>query len=181
MLTPLDIHNREFRYAVRGYREDEVDEFLDQVVRDFETLIKENTLLKDRLTEAEGRLKQYKQIEETLQNTLIIAQETAEEVKENARKEAQLIIREAEEQAKEIIAEGERRRHAIELQIETMKRETEVFRSRIRSLLESHIALLDRGWDIEDIVAVAEHGNDDELNAVEQDGENADDSTFVVS
>ena len=151
MLTPLDIHNKEFRHAMRGYREDEVDEFLDEVVRDFEALIKENALLKDKVAELETKLKQYKQIEETLQNTLIVAQETAEEVRQNARKEADLIVREAEEKAHSIVAAGEAKRQRIEELIAEMKRETEVFRGKVRGLLESHIALLERGWDFEDI------------------------------
>jgi cell division initiation protein len=142
MLTPLDIHNQEFRRVLRGYSEDEVDDFLDRVVADFETLLKENAQLKAQVEELRGRVEQYRQLENTLHNALIVAQETAEEVKAAARKEAQLIVREAEEEAARRIRAAEQRVRDIEEYAAQLQREVAAFRAHVRSQLEAHLELL---------------------------------------
>jgi cell division initiation protein len=144
LLTPLDIHNKEFHRGMRGYREDEVDDFLDQVVADFEALLKENATLKDQVADLQQRLDQYRQLESTLHSTLIVAQETADAVKESARKEAELIVQEAEARAQAI-----RDREAAEVkraqeQLAELNRRTIAFRAQVRSLLESQLELLRR-------------------------------------
>lgn len=146
-LTPLDIHNKEFRRVLRGYSEEEVDEFLDQVVRDFEALLRENAGLKEELAAMSDRVNQYRQMEDTLHNTLIVAQETAEEVKNNARKEAELIVREAEEEGRRIVAEGQAHLRAIQREAENLRRQVATFRARVKSLLEGQLEWLDRAWE----------------------------------
>ena len=96
MLTALDIHNKEFKRSFRGYSEDEVDEFLDQVVKDYEKLYRDNIELKETLDRVNSKLEHFQHMENTLHNTLVIAQETAEEVKLNAKKESELQLKEAE-------------------------------------------------------------------------------------
>jgi len=140
-LTPLDIYNKEFKRSVRGYSEDEVNEFLDEVVRDYEALIRENDELKQNTAGMTERLEEYRKLEVTLQNTLVVAQSTAEEVKLAARKEADLVIREAEGKAQEMIHRAETRVREIMQEFERLQRETDQFRARVRSLLESQIAL----------------------------------------
>lgn len=140
-LTPLDIYNKEFKRSVRGYSEDEVNEFLDEVVRDYESLIRENDELKQSTAGMSDRLEEYRKLEVTLQNTLVVAQSTAEEVKAASRKEADLIIREAESKAQDMIRRAEVRVREIMQEFERLQRETEQFRARVRSLLESQIAL----------------------------------------
>jgi cell division initiation protein len=142
VLTPLDIHNKDFRRGVRGYREDEVDDFLDKVVADFEALLRENATLKDQVTELQQRLEQYRSLESTLHSTLIVAQETADAVKESARKEAELIVQEAEARA-----QATREREAAEIRkaeehLAELGRRTIAFRAHVRSLLESQLELL---------------------------------------
>ena len=95
-LTPLDIHNKEFSRGFRGYDEDEVNEFLDLVIKDYEMLIREKKELEERLNEMTERLGHFTTIEETLNKSIIVAQEAAEEVKRNAQKEAKVIVKEAE-------------------------------------------------------------------------------------
>lgn len=95
-LTPLDIHNKEFSKGFRGYDEDEVNEFLDQLIKDYEMLIREKKNLEDKVASLNERLSHFSSIEETLNKSIVVAQEAAEEVKGNAQKEAKLIIREAE-------------------------------------------------------------------------------------
>jgi cell division initiation protein len=142
LLTPLDIHNKEFHRGMRGYREDEVDDFLDKVVADFEALLKENATLKDQVTDLQQRLDQYRQLESTLHSTLIVAQETADAVKESARKEAELIVQEAEARA-----QATREREAAEIKkaeehLAELGRRTIAFRAQVRSLLESQLELV---------------------------------------
>lgn len=147
MLTPLDIHNKEFRKGFRGYDEKEVDEFLDQVVRDYDTLSKENANLKEQLQTMSIKLEQYRRLEETLQNTLVVAQETAEDLKNTARREADLLVREARHEAERIAAVGEQRIRALREQYETLQREFRQYRARLRGLLVSQLDLLDQDWE----------------------------------
>lgn len=148
-LTPLDIHNKEFHKALRGYSEAEVDEFLDEVVRDFEALIKENTQLKERVAHLTAELEHYHQLEATLQNTLIVAQETAEEVKSSARKEAELILREARLEAERLTQTAEEKARELRDVADQLRRQLEVSRAKIRSMLESQLALLDADWGLD--------------------------------
>lgn len=103
MLTPLDIHNKSFKKSMRGYDVDEVDEFLDEIIKDFETLYKENLEIKEKLQQYKDNLGKYKEMEDTLQSTMVLAQKMAEESKKNADKEAELIIKEAGQKAEEIV------------------------------------------------------------------------------
>ncbi|MGI6587569.1 MAG: DivIVA domain-containing protein [Peptococcia bacterium] len=121
MLTPLDIHNREFRRSLRGYDIDEVDEFLDEVIRDFESLYKENLDLKETIQQKEENINRYKELEQTLQNTLVLAQQTGEEAKQNAKKEAELIIWEAQKKAEQICSEAEKEIIATTQKLERMR------------------------------------------------------------
>ena len=86
-LTPLDIHNKEFTRKIRGYDEDEVNEFLDQVIKDYEMVIREKKELDEKVNQLNERLGHFTNIEETLNKSILVAQETAEEVKGNATKE----------------------------------------------------------------------------------------------
>ena len=96
MLTPLDIHNKEFRRSFRGYDEREVDEFLDRVIKDYEQLYRDNIELKENMERLSSKLEHYQHMEGTLHNTLLVAQETAEEVKLNAKKEMELMLKETQ-------------------------------------------------------------------------------------
>lgn len=146
-LTPLDIVNKEFKHSFRGYNEDEVNEFLDELVRDYEALIRENDELKENTSGMTERLDQYRKLETTLQNTLLVAQSTAEEVKNAARKEAELIVREAEGTAQEITARAENQVQQAHLELERVRREAIQYKARIRSLLEAHLAMLEEKAD----------------------------------
>ncbi len=145
-LTPLDIHNKEFRKRFRGYDEREVDEFLDEVVRDYDNLGKENAQLREEVEALRSKLEQYRRLEETLQNTLVVAQETAENLKENARKEAELIVRQAEQEAERLIRAAEERVREIERRHAELERQFRQFRARLRGLLIGELELLDAEW-----------------------------------
>lgn len=147
-LTPLDIHNKEFNKGFRGYDEDEVNEFLDQVIKDYEMIIREKKELESRVTELTEKLGHFTNIEETLNKSIIIAQEAAEEVKRNAQKESKLIIKEAEKNADRIINESLAKSRKIAMEIEELKKQSKVFRTRFQMLIEAQLDLLKNDdWD----------------------------------
>lgn len=141
-LTPLDIHNKEFSKGFRGYDEDEVNEFLDQVIKDYELVIREKRELEEKLADQTERLGHFSNIEETLNKSIVIAQEAAEDVKQGAKKEAKLIIREAEKNADRIVNEALSKARKIALEIEELKKQSKVFRNRFKMLIEAQLDLL---------------------------------------
>jgi len=143
MLTPLDIHNKEFGRSLRGYNEDEVNEFLDRVIKDYEGLIRENRSLEEKIAGLEERLHHFQALEETLSKSIIVAQETAEEVKANARKEAQLIVKESEKNADRIINEALVKSRKMAMEIDEIQKQASIFRARFRSLVQAQLEMLD--------------------------------------
>ena len=148
MLTPLDIHNREFKKVLRGYDVDEVDEFLDEVIRDFEGLYKENLDLKDSIQKLEDNIKHYKELEKTLQNTLVLAQQTADEARQNAAKEAELTIWEAQKKAEKIINETQSEVLERTRKLEEMKGLEKHLYVKMKSFLKSQLDYMDN-YDLE--------------------------------
>jgi len=147
-LTPLDIHNKEFGRRLRGYDEDEVNEFLDQVIKDYEVLIRENKELQNHIAMLEEKLNHFSNIEETLSKTIIVAQEAADEVKSNSKKEAQLIIKEAEKNADRIINESLTKSRKVALEVEELKKQAVIYRARFRTLLEAQLEMLNQdSWE----------------------------------
>ncbi|MFB9762201.1 DivIVA domain-containing protein [Ectobacillus funiculus] len=147
-LTPLDIHNKEFGRGFRGYDEDEVNEFLDQVIKDYELVLREKKILEEKAADLEQRIHHFSSIEDTLNKSILIAQEAAEEVKRNAQKEAKLIIREAEKNADRIINEALVKSRKVSFDIEELKKQSKVFRTRFRMLLEAQLDMLSNDdWD----------------------------------
>jgi|SRR5690606_1289614 cell division initiation protein len=158
-LTPLDIHNKEFSRKLRGYDEDEVNEFLDQIIKDYEALIRENKELQAKVAELEEKLGHFSNIEETLSKAIIVAQDAADELKNNSKKEAQLIIKEAEKNADRIINEALAKSRAIALEMEELKKQATIYRTRFRALLEAQIEMLkDDNWEMLEQVDVSKYG-----------------------
>lgn len=142
-LTPLDIHNKEFPTKFRGYDPDAVDEFLDQIIREFEALIKENASLKDHMESLNLKLEQYRNLEETINKTLVVAQDTAEEIKENARREADLVIQEARLQAERIMEAGQAKARRIFEENADLTRVAYMLRTQVRATLQAQLEALD--------------------------------------
>ena len=103
MITSIEIRNQRFNKSFRGYSQDEVKNYLNQIAQDYEILYSENSRLKDELQKVEYELQKYRKLEETMKNSLILAQQTAEELKAGARKEAQLILAESRKRISEIL------------------------------------------------------------------------------
>lgn len=93
MITPMDIHNKEFETGFRGYDKEAVNAFMAELVHDYETLYRDNREMTDKIEQLEKRIAQYEKMEATMNDALVLAQETGENVKNSARKEADLIIR----------------------------------------------------------------------------------------
>lgn len=142
-LTSLDIHNQEFTHSFRGYSVEEVNEFLDRVAKDFEQILRENLELKDQANQLSEKMKGYQKLEATMHNAIVIAQEAAEEVKQNAKREADLIRREADREAQKIIEDSRYRSSRILTEHDEMFKQAQVFKMRFRSFLESQIAALE--------------------------------------
>lgn len=142
MITPMDIRNKEFKKAFKGYKEDEVDEFLDKVIGDYERIYRENIELKDRISIDNERIESYNSMEKSLQSTLLIAQTTAEDIISNSRKKAEMIIKEAEEQARRIIEDANTNVIKVNKDFEELKKEVQVFKTRFKTLLESELEAL---------------------------------------
>ena len=152
MITPLDIENKKFsKQMVNGYNVDEVDEFLDEIMADYEKLYKENRELQDNAEELHNDVGQYRNIESTLQNTLVIAQKTADEVQSVAKQQAEQIIREAENQARAKTDELNTQIMIKEKEIDELKKQFSVYKAKMESLLISQLELIkDMGDEKED-------------------------------
>ena len=139
----IDIQNKEFDRAFRGYKMEEVDEFLDRVAKELELLVKEKLSLEEKHTLLEDKLAQYQKLEETLHNSIIVAQEAAEDVKRNANKEAELIRKEAEKESQRIIEEARFKASRILAEHEEIYKQAQIFKLRFRSFVEAQLASLE--------------------------------------
>jgi cell division initiation protein len=139
----MDIQNKEFERSFRGYDIEDVDEFLDRIAKDIEQLTRENTELKDQINHLQEKNKNYQKLEETMHNAIVVAQETADEVKNSAKREADLIKREAESEAKRIVDEARSRSDKILSDQEDLFKQAQVFKMRFRTFMESQLATLE--------------------------------------
>ncbi len=143
MITPLDIENKKFsKQMVNGYNVDEVDEFLDEITADYEKLYKENKELKENTEELHNDVGQYRTIESTLQNTLVIAQKTADEIQNVAKQQAEQIIKDAEHQAKTRLDELNTQIMIKEKELNELKKQFSVYKAKMESLLISQLELI---------------------------------------
>lgn len=146
MITPLDIENKRFsKHGLgkgKGYVAEEVDEFLDELTVDYEKIYKEVTESKEKIQELEGKLKKYETIENTLQNTLLMAQTTAEDVKNVAKKQAESILSEAQANAKAAVIELENQIVAKQKELADIQKQFDVYKAKMESLLISQLELL---------------------------------------
>ncbi len=142
MMTPLEIENRRFKKSLSGYNKAEVDEFFAAVSENYEALYKENLANRDKINMLSSAIKQYKAMEETLQSAILVAQSAGDEVVSNAKKRAENIIGEAETKATQMLSDASREVTRISFEYEEMKRNVEVFRTRIISLLTSQLDIV---------------------------------------
>jgi cell division initiation protein len=142
-ITPLDIYQREFsRKNIGGLDENEVYSFLKKIGREYESLYAENKSLKDQAQRLTGQMEDYLELEKTLKQTLISAQKASGELKDNAEKEAELIVREAEMQAERILDETRTESEIIGKEIRELKKQKRMLKVELRTVLESYLSML---------------------------------------
>lgn len=142
-ITPLDIQQKEFRVKFRGFDVEEVDSFLELLREEMEELLRENANLREEVKRLQTQLKEYKNIETTLRDTLIATQQMVEEFKETARKEAELIKKEAELKAEEMFKKAQEKVIKIHEDITDLKGVRRHFKEELRRLIESHLGMLE--------------------------------------
>ena len=143
MITPLDIENKRFsKQMVNGYSVEEVDDFLDELTVDFTKNYKEVNELRTKVDELNKSLVQYKTIESTLQNTLVMAQTTAEEVKNVAKQKADQIVDEAKANAQKKVDELNNEIILKQKELDDVKKQFDIYKAKMESLLISQLELL---------------------------------------
>lgn len=148
MITPVDLETTVFRRGFRGYSTTEVQEFMVRITHDYEHLYRENIELKEKIETLQSQLSQYQVMEETLRNAMILAQESADEVKNLAQSKADLIIREAEQRGEHIKA---RLKEEIQLEIQKLtelKQQVEFFKCQFKSFLTSLMEIAEHKLDM---------------------------------
>jgi cell division initiation protein len=156
-ITALDIQQHQFRIRFRGFDIREVDVFLEQVAVSMEVLQKENNSLREDVRLINQELREHKEREDTLKLTLINSQQSVEQMKENARKEADLILADAEVKAEKILNRAHNRLAQLHSDMAELKRQRAQIEVQIRSILEAHTKLLDIGK--EELDALDEEDN----------------------
>ena len=143
MITPLDIENKRFaKQMVNGYSVEEVDDFLDELTVDYTKNYKEVNELRAKVEELNNSLVQYKTIESTLQNTLVMAQTTAEEVKNVARQQAEQIVNEAKINAEKEVDSLTNQIALKQKELEDVQKQFDVYKAKMESLLISQLEIL---------------------------------------
>ncbi|MBR0350866.1 MAG: DivIVA domain-containing protein [Clostridia bacterium] len=143
MITPLDIENKKFgKQMMNGYSVEEVDDFLDDLTADYSKNYKEISELKAKVEELASSLAHYKTIESTLQNTLLMAQETSEEVKNVAKQKAEQIINDAKASSEKRVIELQNEITNKEKALEDLKKQFDIYKAKMESLLISQLELL---------------------------------------
>ncbi|MDA8233394.1 MAG: DivIVA domain-containing protein [Clostridia bacterium] len=154
VMTPLELKEHEFKKAFRGYAEEEVDDFLERVIKDYEDLYRENLSLKEQIELKEGNIGQYRNLEETLKSTLVVAQQTAQDLRFNAEREVEVIkasahkdaatlIKESQLKAEEIINQAREEARAIIREYEDVQKRTQILKVKLRSFLKAQLELVD--------------------------------------
>ena len=143
MITPFDIENKKFsKQMMNGYNVEDVDDFLDELVIDYEKNYKELAEANEKIDKLTNELEQYKNLEKTLQNTLVMAQTTAEEVKNVAKQKADQIVDEAKANAQKQVDELNNEIVLKQKELDDVKKQFDIYKAKMESLLISQLELL---------------------------------------
>jgi len=142
-ITPMDIEQQEFSRSFRGYNEEEVDDFLDKIVKDYEELINENVRLNEEIERMQEKLKEFSEIEETLRSALLNAQKSAEEMKDRVESEAKIIIEKAEMDAKTLKQQVLQREDLVKNEIDNLRRYKFTFKEKFKSMLNLYLKMIE--------------------------------------
>lgn len=168
-LTPLDIHNKEFHVRLRGYDQDEVNDFLDQIIKDYEIALKQNEKLQNELDQSLEKLKYFNDLKDSLNQSIIVAQEAADKVKANSQKEAEIINKEAQKQgqdiieqandkAKNIVEEASAKAKRLAVETDDLRKQARIFRQKLQVMMESQLEVV-KGSEWDDILKQGDTSN----------------------
>ncbi|GAF39021.1 cell-division initiation protein (septum placement) [Agrilactobacillus composti DSM 18527 = JCM 14202] len=158
-LTPLDIHNKEFNVRFRGYDQDQVNDFLEQIIKDYEALLRHNEDVERALKDSQEKVAYFTDLKDALNQSIIVAQDAADKVKVNAQREAEIIQDNAEKQARQllnestdksnqILQEASDKARQITGETDDLKKQTRTFRQRLQIMLESQLEIVKSpDWD----------------------------------
>jgi len=143
MITPMDIQNKAFSKGVRGYKEEEVDSFLDLITLDMEKLIDENAQLKKELSKAKTELQRYQGSEGAVLETLEAAKALMSDISASSEKRAEILLKNAELDAELITREAKESVERLKEEAASLENKVNSFRMKYRSLLETELDKLD--------------------------------------
>ncbi len=149
MLTPVDLETTVFRRGLRGYQVREVQEFMTHLTRDYEHLYRENIELKEKIEACEAKLATYIRTEEMLHNALLLAEQTAEEVRQASQKQADLIVREAEHRAEQVRTRVKEEMRAELERLASLKQQGEFFKLQFKNFLGALAELAERQLNLD--------------------------------
>ncbi len=143
MITPMDIHNKTFSGQIRGYSKDEVNAFLEELASDYEKIYREHRAMEEEMDIIRTKLRNYEKMESTMSHTLVMAQETADNVKKNAHKEAELAIQEAQSEAQKIVSDAEAARRKMNADLLKAEGDMNLYIEKLLSNFKSALALIE--------------------------------------
>jgi cell division initiation protein len=138
-LTPIDIQNQKFSHAFRGYSEEEVDEFLDRVLKDYEALHQENLTLQEKIELVTHEIERYHQLEESIQKALVTSQNAAEDFLRAKKEEAELALERARMEADKLMETTRTQVEAIQKEYAELRHQKEHFYLEFKTLLQTHL------------------------------------------
>lgn len=142
-LTPLDIRKQEFKKSMRGLDPEEVHAFLTTIADEYEAVLNDNKALRERLLELDDKVQEYRNMEKTLRDTLLTAERVTVESKDNAMREADLIIKEAQLEAEKAVRSIKANAMKLRNDVQDLKRQREGYLARMKMLVESHAKFID--------------------------------------
>ena len=149
MITPMEIQNKKFEKAFMGYDKEDVNDFISFLMEDYETLYKQSIENDEKIKGLQEQIDSYKNIDETMKNTLIVAQSTAETMQKNASEKADLIIKEAEAEARRIIDDAKKAAEKATSELEVLRHDMDIFKCKAISMLNAQIENMKR-YDVND-------------------------------
>ena len=144
MLTPIDIQRQEFDVKLRGYNADEVDDFMDLVGKDYEKLYKDNAELRDEIRRLNSSLEQYKSMEATLQQSIVLAQTAAEDIKKSAAEQANVIVNEAQSKSEGMYRQLDMDIQSKKNELSGMVAEVSGYKTRIKEICSAILEMLEK-------------------------------------
>ena len=145
MITPMDLRTKTFKKAtVGGYDKKEIDEYMQVLTEDYEKIYKQSVETSDKINTLTKLLDSYKAMEETMKNSILVAQSTAEELERTSQEKAELIIDEAKLKAKEIIDEANEKVNEINAHLSEVKTAMEMYKNSAKAMLKAQLEVVDK-------------------------------------